>query len=96
MGNETHPVLARHLLEASLRPSKPAFEGTRRCVMLHRFVSKLRGSLGGAGLLLLLAAPAFGQSARILVEGAPLVGGANGLAFDADGNLVVASVFGRR
>ncbi|MDJ0849826.1 MAG: hypothetical protein QNK04_15765 [Myxococcota bacterium] len=62
--------------------------------MFHGIASKLLGSLGGAGLLLLLAAPAFGESARILVQGAPLVGGANGLAFDADGNLVVTSVFG--
>jgi sugar lactone lactonase YvrE len=35
------------------------------------------------------------QAARILVQGAPLVGGANGMAFDGDDNLYVANVFGQ-
>ena len=32
---------------------------------------------------------------RVLVEGAPLVGGSNGMYFDADNNLYVAQVWGR-
>jgi sugar lactone lactonase YvrE len=45
-------------------------------------------------VLLLAAGAATAQNARVLVQGAPLVGGANGLTFDAGGHLVVTSVFG--
>jgi sugar lactone lactonase YvrE len=41
--------------------------------------------------------PALGAADRdrVLVEGAPLVGGSNGMYFDADNNLYVAQVWGR-
>jgi sugar lactone lactonase YvrE len=43
------------------------------------------------------AVPALGADhrERVLVEGAPLVGGSNGMFFDADNNLYVAQVWGR-
>jgi streptogramin lyase len=43
------------------------------------------------------AGPALGAAHRdrVLVEGAPLVGGSNGMYFDADNNLYVAQVWGR-
>ena len=44
------------------------------------------------------AVPAMGADhrERVLVEGAPLVGGSNGMYFDADNNLYVAQVWGRQ
>lgn len=44
-------------------------------------------ALGGTGQL-------HGWKTRVLVEGAPMKGGSNGLAFDSDGALFVANVFG--
>jgi sugar lactone lactonase YvrE len=41
------------------------------------------------------AAPAMAQAARVLVQGAPLVGGANGMFFDGNDDLYVANVFGQ-
>ena len=43
------------------------------------------------------AVPALGADhrERVLVQGAPLVGGSNGMFFDADNNLYVAQVWGR-
>ncbi len=54
-----------------------------------------RARLAAAAMVLLLAAAAPAQDAQILVQGAPLVGGANGMFFDADNNLYVANVFGQ-
>lgn len=54
-----------------------------------------RAGLAAASMLLLVAGVASGQSARILVQGAPLVGGANGMFFDADNDLYVTNVFGQ-
>jgi sugar lactone lactonase YvrE len=51
-------------------------------------------TLAAVSAVFLLAGSAAAQNARVLVQGAPLVGGANGLAFDADGHLVVTNVFG--
>jgi sugar lactone lactonase YvrE len=46
-------------------------------------------------VVVLPAASAWAQAARILVQGAPLVGGANGMFFDGDNELYVANVFGQ-
>jgi sugar lactone lactonase YvrE len=52
-------------------------------------------ALAASILVVPLAAPAMAQAPRVLVEGAPLVGGANGMAFDADQKLHIANVFGQ-
>jgi sugar lactone lactonase YvrE len=54
-----------------------------------------RAILYAASIVCLLAGPAWGQHARVLVQGAPMVGGANGMFFDAAGDLYVANVFGQ-
>jgi sugar lactone lactonase YvrE len=45
--------------------------------------------------LLLALAPAMAEDGKVLVQGAPMVGGANGMFFDADNDLYVANVFGQ-
>ncbi len=62
--------------------------------MPGRFASTVLRPLGVVSLVILLAGSASGEGLRILVEGAPLVGGANGMSFDAQGHLVDANVFG--
>ena len=54
-----------------------------------------RAALAAASMVLLLAGAAPAQDAQILVQGAALVGSSNGMFFDADNNLYVASVFGQ-
>lgn len=46
-------------------------------------------------LLLILAPSAKAQHVEVLVQGAPLVGGANGMFFGPDNSLYVANVFGQ-
>jgi sugar lactone lactonase YvrE len=41
------------------------------------------------------AAPAMAKNAQVLVQGTPMVGGANGMFFDANNDLYVANVFGQ-
>lgn len=55
----------------------------------------LRAALCAASIAVLLAGTAEAHPAQILVQGAPLVGGANGMFFDADNHLYVANVFGQ-
>lgn len=51
--------------------------------------------LCAGAMAIMVGGSAWAKSARILVQGVPLVGGANGMFFDADNNLYVANVFGQ-
>lgn len=54
-----------------------------------------RAGIYAVAIVCLLSAVASAQNARILVQGVPLVGGANGMFFDGDNNLYVTNVFGQ-
>ena len=45
--------------------------------------------------LLLALVPAMAKDGQVLVQGTPMVGGANGMFFDTDNDLYVANVFGQ-
>ena len=67
---------------------------------MRRIPRALPAAISVAASFALVAAgamPALGAAHRdrVLVEGAPLVGGSNGMYFDADNNLYVAQVWGR-
>lgn len=64
---------------------------------IPRAIPVLISVAASLGLVAAGAVPALGADhrERVVVEGAPLVGGSNGMFFDADNNLYVAQVWGR-
>jgi sugar lactone lactonase YvrE len=65
---------------------------------MRSFKEILRAAASAAATAVLVVLPLFpatAQNAQVLVQGAPLVGGANGMFFDANNDLYVANVFGQ-